>query len=120
LHLHLSAFVFAMAFALISILLLDRYLAPTQTCHFDRSCSQPHREQRSGETRFSTHAVNPIQSPRRRFLACHHRREISPSRVPRKKTTTINKPHLPHVSPQPNHQNTTSTTQFPQKPAAKN
>ena len=39
---------------------------PTQkTCHFDRSCSQPHREQRSGETRFSTHTASS------RCLFCH-------------------------------------------------
>jgi hypothetical protein len=32
--------------------------------HFDRSCSQSHREQRSGEIRFSTHAVTqPGASP---------------------------------------------------------
>jgi hypothetical protein len=30
-------------------------LSPNKnTRHFDRSCSRPHREQRSGETRFST------------------------------------------------------------------
>ena len=32
-----------------------------------------------------------------------------------RKITTINKPHLPHVSPQPNHQNPTFTAHFPQK-----
>ena len=31
---------------------------PPKPCHFDRSCSQPHREQRSGETRFSTHTAS--------------------------------------------------------------
>jgi hypothetical protein len=30
--------------------------------HFDRSCSQPHREQRSGEIRFSTAAPNRPRS----------------------------------------------------------
>jgi hypothetical protein len=29
----------------------------SETCHFDRSCSRSHREQRSGEIRFSTVAI---------------------------------------------------------------
>ncbi len=32
-------------------------------CHFDRSCSQLHREQRSGETRFSTNALPQPRHP---------------------------------------------------------
>jgi hypothetical protein len=35
------------------LLLLSSYTEP-KARHFDRSCSQPHREQRSGEIRFST------------------------------------------------------------------
>ncbi len=37
-------------------------------CHFDRSCSQLHREQRSGETRFSTNALPQPRHPPLLFL----------------------------------------------------
>jgi hypothetical protein len=49
-----SASVVAFALALVFACLRQ---TPPKLCHFDRSCSQPHREQRSGETRFSTHAA---------------------------------------------------------------
>ena len=57
---HFSVVVVALVFACLR-------QTPPKLCHFDRSCSQPHREQRSGETRFFTHAIPP---PRHRPCSC--------------------------------------------------
>jgi hypothetical protein len=43
------------------LLLVSTLSTQTQNRHFDRSCSQPHREQRSGEIRFSTPALSQPQ-----------------------------------------------------------
>ncbi len=47
------------------------FLSPPKPCHFDRSCSQPHREQRSGETRFSTHSLVLLSSTAIRSAVTH-------------------------------------------------
>src|SRR5439155_22422314 len=45
------------------------FKTPPKTRHFDRSCSQSHREQRSGEIRFSTSTVTQPLSHLHLFLS---------------------------------------------------
>src|SRR5258705_2874735 len=64
--------------------------------HFDRSCSQSHREQRSGEICFSTHTFTQPR-PRRRTCCCSCRCPFSTN--PTKSPVICPKaPHSPTLS----------------------